>query len=140
MGDLKVASKTDYQKPFHVNVKGNVKIKNYDTNRAPKDNEFNTTVKNGQVSTYYKRSNQAKPVKEDAITLNSKNYLIFDGIRKADKTDKAGKQLSRSDLEAIRKDKTLQKKLGIQKVEVNEKAGIYTVRSTSGSVLSFDFD
>ena len=59
-------------------------------------------------------------------------------LKKADKKDKNGAVLSRSDLQALKKDPALQKKLGVT-VRADESKGVYTVTS-NGSTLYFDFD
>ena len=72
------------------------------------------------------------------MNLNSTNYDIFNALRKADKKDKKGEVLTRSDLQALKKDPALQKKLGVT-VRADESKGVYTL-TKNGSTLYFNFD
>lgn len=138
MGDLDVTNKAQPQEHFKVQVNGNVKIQNFKGNGSLQDHQFRTNVKNGQVSNWYQWSG-GKPTKESHLNLNATNYAIFDSIRKADKKDKNGAVLTRSDLQALRNNKALQKKLGIT-VKSDESAGVYTIIGPNNSTLYFDFD
>ena len=104
------------------------------------NHETMTVAKNGQVSTYYKWSNAKEATKESALNLNATNFGIFNKLRKADKADKNGNKLTRSDLEALRKDKNLQKQMGITiKYDPQEKVyGIYNQKEKT--TLYFDYD
>ena len=137
MGDLKVANKAQPSNNFHVQVNGNVTIQNHKGNAPLKDQQARTIVKNGKVSNYYQWTG-GKPTKEAVLNLNSTNFDIFNSLRKADKKDKNGAVLSRSDLQALKKDPALQKKLGVT-VRADESKGVYTVTS-NGSTLYFEFD
>ncbi len=103
------------------------------------NNEAKTVVKNGKVANYYKWSNRDNPTSERALNLSENNYLIFDKLRKADKTDKNGKILTQSDFEALRKNPQLQKELGVS-VKYDAKEKVYGIYGTNGSTLYFDFD
>lgn len=140
MGDLTVAYKGgDWRTKFNVQVEGNVTISNTKNKGALQNHETRTTVKNGKVDTYYKWSNQKNATHENALNLNYANYTIFEALKKADKTDKKGEKLTQSDLEALRKDKKLQKELGVTvKYDANEK--VYGLYGKNGSTLYFDFD
>lgn len=138
MGDLTVANKSQ-STTFSVKVDGNVTISNTKNKGKLENNETKTTVKNGRVENYYKWPNSQNATKESALNLNSGNYNIFDNIRKADKNDKAGKKFTRSDLEALRKDKNLQKELGVT-VRYDAKEQVYGIYGANGSKLYFDFD
>lgn len=138
MSDLTVANKAQGT-TFKVKVEGNVTIRNTKNTGAMKDNEVRTVVDDGRVSNYYKWGNTKAPTKERALNLNSSNFLIFDGIRKADKNDKNGEKLTQSDLEALRKNKALQKELGvIVKYDPEEK--VYGIYGKTGTTLYFDFE
>lgn len=138
MGDLTVANKAQGT-TFNVKIDGNVTIKNTKNNGAMKDNEVKTVVKDGHVTNYYKWSNTKTETKERALNLNASNYLIFDKLRKADKSDKKGEKLTQSDLEALRKNKALQKELGVT-VKYDPEAKVYGLYGNTGSTLYFDFD
>lgn len=137
MDDLKVANKAQPSNNFHVQVNGNVTIQNHKGNAPLKDQQARTTVKNGKVSNYYQWTG-GKPTKEAALNLNSTNYDIFNALRKADKKDKKGEVFTRSDLQALKKDPALQKKLGVT-VRADESKGVYTL-TKNGSTLYFNFD
>ncbi len=138
MGDLTVANKGSGT-TFKVKVEGNVTIQNFKGDRKLQDHEIKTVVKNGNATNLYKWSNTNHATTESALNLGSKNFLIFDAIRKADKSDKKGEKLTRSDLEALRKDKALQKKLGVT-VKYDAQEQVYGIYGASGSKLYFDFD
>lgn len=138
MGDLTVANKAQGN-TFKVKVDGNVTIRNTKGNGPMKNNEAKTVVQDGQVTNYYKWGNKDSATKERALNLNASNYLIFDKLRSADKADKKGEKLTQSDLEALRKNKALQKELGVTvKYDPDEK--VYGLYGSSGSTLYFDFD
>ncbi len=138
MGDLTVANKAQGN-TFKVKVDGNVTIRNTKGKGPMKNNEAKTVVKNGDVTNYYKWGNQKSATKESALNLNASNYLIFDKLRSADKSDKKGEKLTQSDLEALRKNKALQKQLGVTvKYDPDEK--VYGLYGANGSTLYFDFD
>lgn len=138
MGNLTVANKAQGT-TFNVKVDGNVTISNTKNKGQLQKNETRTTVKDGQVSNYYQWGNAKNATKESALNLSSSNFLIFDKLRKADKNDKNGEKLTQSDLEALRKDKALQKELGITvKYDAQEK--VYGLYGKNGSTLYFDFD
>ncbi len=139
MGNLTVEMKSSDNTHFSVKVNGNVTISTTKNKGALQNNQTRTTVKNGQVETRYKWSNKDYATKERALNLNRSNYMIFDALRKADKTDKKGEQLTQSDLEALRKDKALQKELGVT-VKYDAKEKVYGLYGNSGSTLYFDFD
>ncbi len=140
MGDsLTVVNKYQNNQKFNVKIEGNVKIKNFKGNRKMQDHETMTVAKNGQVSTYYKWSNTKDATKESALNLNTTNFGIFDKLRKADKKDKNGDKLTRSDLDALYKDKNLQKQMGVVvKYDAKEKVyGIYNQKEKTA--LYFDY-
>jgi len=138
MGDLNVANKYQ-QHNFHVQIDGNVTIKNFKGERALRDNEIKTVVKNGKISNFFKWTNKDHATLERALNLSTTNYTVFDKLRKADKSDKKGAKLTRSDLEAFRKDKKLQQELGV-KVKYDAKEKVYGIYGADGSKLYFDFD
>ena len=138
--NLTVVNKYQNDQKFTVKVEGNVRIKNFKGNRKMQNHETMTVAKNGQVSTYYKWSNAKEATKESALNLNATKFGIFNKLRKADKADKNGNKLTRSDLEALRKDKNLQKQMGITiKYDPQEKVyGIYNQKEKT--TLYFDYD
>ncbi len=141
MGNLTVAYKGDDMRrtKFTVNVEGNFTISNTKNKGKLANHETRTTVKNGRANTYYKWGNTPNATLESVLNLNYTNYTIFDGIRKADKNDKKGEKLTQSDLEALRKDKALQKKLGVTvKYDAQEK--VYGIYGKNDAKLYFDFD
>ena len=138
MGDLNVTNKAQPQEHFKVKVNGNVKIQNFKGDGTLKDHQIRTTVKNGAVSNWYQWTG-GKATKESHLNLNATNYNIFNAITKADKKDKKGEVLTRSDLQALKNDKQLQKKLGVV-VRSDESKGVYTIQGPNNSMLYFDFD
>lgn len=141
MGDLTVAYRGDDmgRTKFTVKIDGNCTISNTKNKGNLNDHETRTTVKNGRVTTYYKWGNMPKATTERALNLNYANYVIFDGLRKADKNDKKGEKLTQSDLEALRKNKALQKELGVT-VKYDSQEKVYGLYGATGTKLYFDFD
>lgn len=141
MGNLTVAYRGDDmgRTKFTVNVAGNFTISNTKNKGNLQNHETRTVVKNGQAKTYYKWSNMPNATYESTLNLNYNNYTIFDGIRKADKNDKKGEKLTQSDLEALRKDKSLQKKLGVT-VKYDPQEKVYGIYGNNDTKLYFDFD
>ena len=139
-GHLTVANKANDRSQFNVRVQGNVTIRNFKDHKDPTNaNEVKTVVKNGEVHNYYKWENMNHATSERALNLSSNNYNIFAAISKADKSDKKGEILSKSDLEALRKNPQLQKELGI-KVKYDPDEQVYGIYGANGSTLYFDFD
>lgn len=135
MGDLTIANKSG-GRPIKVSVEGDMQIS---TSKDEKGNNYaKTTVKNGKVKNEYKWSNKDHLTSESALNLNSKNFLIFDAMRKADKSDKEGKKFSKSDVVALMKDKTLQKQLGCKVIE-GDKPNTYIIQ-TGSSKMFIDFN
>lgn len=138
---------------FPVIIRDNVTISNFKGHKNPENaNEAKTVVKDGKINNYYLWNNQIKRNEkgeiidrrvtfETSLNLNSKNYTIFDAIRKADTKsgDKDGKILSKSDLEALYNNKQLQKKLGVT-VKYDPKEDVYSIKGANNSMLYFDFD
>lgn len=140
MGDLRVVNKAQPDiNNCKVNIEGNVRISNRKGTGKLQKNDAETQVKNGKVTSFYQWDNKSNPTKENALNLNASNFLIFDGVRQADKSDKDGKKLTKSDLEALRKDKAMQKKLGVT-VKYDAKEQVYGLYGKDGSTLYFDFD
>lgn len=139
MGDnLTVAQRSQSSNQFNVKVDGNVTIQNFKGNRKLGNLEAKTVVKKGHVNNYFKWGNMPNETKERALNLSATEYGMFEAARKADKSDKKGEVLTRSDLQALKKDTALQKKLGIT-IRADESKGIYTL-TKNGSTLYFDFD
>ena len=138
-GDLTVAQRSQSDNTFKVKVDQNVTIQNFKGNGKLNNLDSRAVVKNGKVNISFKWKNQPKATAERAMNLSSTEYNMFDTARKADQKDKKGGYLTRSDLQALKNNKALQKKNGLT-VRADEKAGAYTLVSNDGkSTLSFKF-
>ncbi len=140
-GELTVVNKAQSRTDkFKVRVDGNVKIQNFKGNRGLNKYELRTTVKNGQVTNWFRWGNTKAPTKESALNLGSSNFTLFDKLRKADAKDRNGAALTRSDLEAVRKDKKLQQKLGLSAVRYDANEKVYCFVGKDGNQLYFDYE
>lgn len=140
-GELTVVNKAQPSTDnFKVRVDGNVKIQNFKGNRGLNEYETRTTVKNGQVTNWFRWGGAKAPTKERALNLGSSNFTLFDKLRKADAKDKKGTVLTRSDLEAVRKNKKLQQQLGLSAVRYDANEKVYCLVGKDGNQLYFDYE
>lgn len=141
MGNLRIAdsnwSGSNAKRPmFNVNVEGNFTISNTKNKNNLQSSEYRVDVKNGKPTINFGR-NPGNPEKE--LSVRSKNYELFNTLRKADKNDQKGEKLTRSDLDALKNDKALQKKLGIT-VTYDPKEKVYELNGQDGRKIFFDFE
>lgn len=138
-GDLTVAQRTQPDNTFKVKVDENVTIQNFKGNGQLKNFDSRAVVKDGKINISFKWKNRPNATAERAMNLSSTEYNMFNAARSAAKNDKKGEHLTRSDLQALKNNKALQKKYGIT-VRADEKAGAYTLVSSDGkSTLNFKF-
>ncbi len=148
MGDLTVVSTAKDYNPtkFTVKCEGNFTISNTKNKNNLDRQQYRVDVKNGNASVSFCRPAESwmkcgdkYERKEVSLGVRDRNYQVFDAIRQADKKDKGGKILNRADLDALRNDKELQKKLGVQvKYDPNEK--VYGIYRDGSLIIHFDFE